>query len=384
MQSSAAKQIVRTGPDLGLPFSPAVKAGGFIYVAGTLATDEKGTLVAGDVQAQTRRVLQNIDVVLKAAGSSLANAVAVTVYLKRASDFAAMNDAYSTFFTADPPTRTTVMSELIWPDALVEMSAIAVPAGAPREVVHPADWIRSPNPYSYAIRSGDTLFLSGLVPRRGKDNSSVEGDMTTQTKAVLDNAREILAAAGMTLGHVVSARVFITDTAQFDAMNVAYRSYFVPPLPARATVRAELMRPEYVVEITLIAVKESDYERSYFNTPTPDGAEGRPNPNLSSAVQVGDRLFLSGTLGNTDATRGDAAAQTRETLSRLGRTLKVAGFGWEHVVESLVYLPAMKDYAAMNAAYGEIFAKDFPARATVGNALVAPDGLVEIMMTAVR
>ena len=61
------------------------------------------------------------------------------------------------------------------PDALVEISMIAVPTGAERVVIHPAGWIKSPSPYSYAIRTGDTLFLSGLVSRNGRDNSVVAG-----------------------------------------------------------------------------------------------------------------------------------------------------------------------------------------------------------------
>ena len=67
------------------------------------------------------------------------------------------------------------------PDALVEISMVAVPQGAERVVIHPPDWIKSPNPYSYAIRTGDTVFLSGLVSRNGRDNSVVTGDVNAQT-----------------------------------------------------------------------------------------------------------------------------------------------------------------------------------------------------------
>ena len=89
-------------------------------------------------------------------------------------------------------------------------------------------------------------------------------------------------------------------------------------------------------------------------------------------------------LGSTDANKGDAAAQTRETLARLGRTLKAAGFEWSDVVDAVVYLPNIKDFGAMNAAYRDVLGRSLPARATVEAGLVAPDGLVEIMMTAVK
>jgi reactive intermediate/imine deaminase len=376
------KQIVNRERGLNLPFSAAVKAGGLIYLSGTLATDDAGQLVEGDVGAQTRRVLENLSRTLALAGSSLDMVASVTVYLRQASDFQAMNDVYRTFWQADPPARTTIQADLVLPKALVEISMVAIPTGGERKVVHPADWARSPNPYSYGILTGDTVFLAGLVARNGKDNSVVEGDITTQTRAVLDNGGAILAAAGMSHQDVVSSRVYLTDTAMFQEMNAAYRTYFPSAPPARATVRAALMGPQYSVEITMVAVK--DPSRRAHATPAADGTPGRANPNLSSAIQVGNRLYLSGMLGNTDATKGDVGAQTRETLARLGRTMKAAGFDWPHLVDGVVYLTDVGTFADMNAPYREIIGKDFPARATVGTGLMGPDGLVEIMFTAVR
>jgi 2-iminobutanoate/2-iminopropanoate deaminase len=176
--------------------------------------------------------------------------------------------------------------------------------------------------------------------------------------------------------------VFITDTAQFQEMNAAYRTGFPANPPARATVRAGLTSPQYLVEITMLAVKGET--REVVTTPNADGTPGKPNPILSSAVRIGPRLFLSGMLGSTADTKGDAGAQTRETLARLGRTLKAAGFDWSDVVEAVVYLPSVKDFGAMNAAYREAVGARLPARATVEAGLVSPDGLVEIMMTAVK
>lgn len=380
MQS--AKKIIKVGPDLGYPFSPAVRAGSLIYLAGTMAIDDQGKLATGDIRAQTRRVLDNLSAVLDASGSGLSNVVSVQVYLKSSADFQAMNEVYRGYFPKDPPARTTVVADFVLPGGLVEISMVAVPNGAERRVVHPDHWIKSPSPYSYGIQSGDTLFLSGLVSRNGKDNSVVAGDITTQTKTILDNAGEILKAAGMSHADVVSSRVFITDTELFQAMNAAYRGYFGQSPPARATVRSGLMGPQYLIEVTLVAVKGP--KREAITTPNADGTPAQPSPNLSSAIRVGNRLYLSGMLGNTEATRADTAAQTRETLVRIGRTLKAAGFEWSHVVDGVVYLTDAGNFAAMNGAYREIFKADFPARATVQSGLVAPDGLVEIMFTAVK
>lgn len=382
MTSAQTKRIVRSGPDLGLPFSPAVKAGGLIYVSGTVATDANGKIIAGDVQAQTRQTLENISRVLEAAGSRLANAASVMVYLTNASDFAAMNEVYSSLWPKDPPARTTIVAPLALSGARIEISMVAVPDGGERKVILPGDWIKSPNPYSYGIKTGDTLFLSGLVSRNGKDNSHVTGDITKQTNTVLDNGGQILKAAGMSYADVVSARVFITDAADFQAMNTAYRAHFPAAPPARATVKAGLTAADYLIEITMVAVK--DASRTAIATPNADGTPGTANPNLSAAIRVGRRLYLSGMLGTTSGDAGSVGAQTTEAFARIGRTLKAAGFDISNVVDGMVYLTDMGRFADMNAAYRQAFGKDFPTRTTVGAGLMGAGGLVEIMFTAVK
>ena len=156
----------------------------FIFVPATAAPDP-----GADVARQTAATLARLDERLRADGSSLADAVALTVYLRRASDSPAMNDVYRQAWKGAPPTRTTVVVDPQTPGAQVEISAVAVPTWSERRIVHPASWMASPNPYSYAIRTGETLFLSGLVARNGKDNSPVAGDVAMQTRAVLENAK---------------------------------------------------------------------------------------------------------------------------------------------------------------------------------------------------
>lgn len=364
------------------PFRPAVTAGDFVYLSGMLPTDSSGKVVSGNVKLQTARALDNLSALLEQNGTRMEQVAAVTVYLRSQADFAAMNEVYGKYWPKDPPSRTTVIVNLVSPEALVEISMVAVRNGVERRVVHPASWIRSPSPYSYAIQSGNTMFMAGLVSRNGRDNAPVPGDMKTQTETVMRNAAEILAEAGMTLADVVSSRVFITDTGMFQEMNGAYRAAFTANPPARATVKSGLTAPQHLVEITMVAVK--GIRRDVVTTPSADGTPGKPNAVLSSAVRAGNTLYLSGMLGATDANKGDVAAQTREALARMGRTLGAAGFDWQDVVDAVVYLPSAKDFPAMNASYREVFKGAFPARATVEAGLVSPDGLVEIMMTAVK
>jgi enamine deaminase RidA (YjgF/YER057c/UK114 family) len=376
LDAQSSKQIITMGSaNTNLPFSPAVKADGLIYGAGTMSDQ------GGDIRAQTKWCLEDLDRTLKAAGSSLQNAASINVYLKNQGDFAAMNEVYRTFFKENLPARTTIVADLVIPTGLVEISAIGIPAGAERVVIHPPDWVKAPNPYSYAIKSGNTLFLAGLISRNGKDNKVVEGDFATQVKTAMDNAGEILKAAGYSYGDVAAVRNYISDAKHFQDFNKVYQGYFPKDPPARATVVAPLTAPQYLFETTMVAVKGP---REAITPPREDGTPGTPNPNLSGAIKVGNRLYVSGLLGNTAGNKQDATAQTRETLVRVGRTLKAAGFDWPHVVDGTVYITDVQNFPAMNAGYRTVFTKEFPARATVGTGLVAPDGLVEIMFTAVK
>ncbi len=123
------RQVIATnnGPKAIGPYSQAIKANGLIFLSGQIPLDPATQqLVAGDVAAQTERVLQNITGILTAAGSSLAQVVKTTVFLKSMNDFAAMNEVYARHFTADPPARSTVEVARLPKDVLVEIDVIAL------------------------------------------------------------------------------------------------------------------------------------------------------------------------------------------------------------------------------------------------------------------
>lgn len=93
------------------PYSPGVIAGDLVYVSGQGPTDpETGRLVTDSVQAETRQVLRNVQAILEAAGTNMANVVKCDVYLADRHDFAAMNEVYKEFFPSEPPARTTVQA----------------------------------------------------------------------------------------------------------------------------------------------------------------------------------------------------------------------------------------------------------------------------------
>ncbi|MGC8987725.1 RidA family protein [Infirmifilum sp.] len=108
------------------PYSQAVKAGGFIFVAGQIPIDPKtGELVTGGIREQTKRVFENIKAILEAVGASLEDVVYVTVYLKDLGMFKEFNEVYSYYFQKDPPSRVTVQVADLPRGALIEVSVIA-------------------------------------------------------------------------------------------------------------------------------------------------------------------------------------------------------------------------------------------------------------------
>lgn len=117
-----------TVPTTGLPYAQAIRAGGFVFVAGQVALDPAtGNALQGDVTAQTERVITNIKGILESAGTSLAYAVENICFLadvKR--DFAAFNAVYGKYFDTNGPTRTTVQAVLPRDGLLVEIRCVAV------------------------------------------------------------------------------------------------------------------------------------------------------------------------------------------------------------------------------------------------------------------
>lgn len=120
------RKVIRTPevPRPRGPYSPAIVADGFVFVAGQAAVNPKtDELELGDIRSETRRTLENIRLILEAAGSSLREVARVNVYLADVGDFDAMNEVYREFFVEAPPARTTVGVQL--PKIKVEIDCIA-------------------------------------------------------------------------------------------------------------------------------------------------------------------------------------------------------------------------------------------------------------------
>lgn len=122
------QRIVRTpnAPKAVGPYSQAVRAGSLVFTSGQIPIDPAtGVLESGPIDAQTRRVMDNLHAVLEAAGATFADVIKSTVYLVDLADFTSLNAVYAGYFPSDPPARSTVQVAALPLGARVEIEMIA-------------------------------------------------------------------------------------------------------------------------------------------------------------------------------------------------------------------------------------------------------------------
>ena len=338
-----------------------------VYISNVTATQSAGRTLT-NVEDQTRATLDRLGEVLQEHGLSYSDVVASNVFLKDTRHFQGMNGVYRTYFEISPPTRATVQADLLEPDALIQISVVAT--GESKEVITPGG-LKSPElPYSWGIKVGSTLFISGATSRDPDTYQPVTGDMATQTQRIFGNIGFVLEEAGMSFGDLDSCRVFLDDPRGFAVMNRAYaESVPAAAPPARATVRASLMNPVFSTEIQCVA--ESSSERKVVR------AEGRAPGRLpfSPGIDTGDRLYLAGVVGRGS----NASEQTRAALDDIRSTLEAASRSFEDVEDIWVYLADVRDRDVVQTILNETIGDDMPTPTIVGARLMGRSG-VEIQM----
>ncbi len=118
-------------------------------------------------------------------------------------------------------------------------------------------------PYSQGIRSGRFLFCSGQIPLDPKSGEMISGDITTQTRRVMDNIAGLLRTEGLTFDHIVKTTIFLTSLGDFQTVNEVYGSYFKNDPPARSTVQVSALPRGANVEIEVIAAATEADQTAY-------------------------------------------------------------------------------------------------------------------------
>jgi len=342
-----------------------------VYISNVTGTTAEGVALT-TVEEQTAATLDNLGAALAEQGLGYSDVVASNVFLRDTRLFQGMNGVYRTYFETRPPTRATVQADLLDPEALIQISVVA--ARGPKEIISPAGLQSPALPYSWGIKVGTTLFLSGATSRSPETYQPVTGDVPTQTRRVFGNLGLVLEEAGMSFADLVSCRVFLDDPRGFGDMNGAYADFVTAEdPPARATVRAPLMNVVFSTEIQCVA--ESSPDRRVVL------AEGQTAPSspYSRGIDTGGRVYLAGVTGRGS----DAAEETRAALASIASTLEAASVDFGDVEDVWVYLAEIRDWDAVRAVLEQTLGDGAPEPTVVGTRLVGRS-LVEIQIVVRR
>ena len=229
--------------------SPAIRAGGFVFCSGMVAVDpETGEREHGTVTSETRRIFENLKLLLEAAGSSLDRLVQVHAMIYDRIEYDVLNREYRKFLPNAPPART-VMSVQIEAGFKVMLDVIAAahdrPEGTQATLACQAIGPLSPT-RSAAVRAGDFVFVSGL-------SAAERGTVAAETRQILTNMEHLLEAVGSSLAKIVKTNVLIYSMLEYGNMNDVYREFFTDDPPARTVCGARLIGG-HKVEIECVAL----------------------------------------------------------------------------------------------------------------------------------
>ena len=123
----------------------------------------------------------------------------------------------------------------------------------PKTIIKPAKSPAAVGPYNHAVRFAHLLFCAGQIPLDPASGELVTGDIKAQTERVLQNVKAILDDQQLTFANVVKTTVFLTNLADFAAMNEVYAKYFTSDFPARSTIQVAALPKGANVEIEFVA-----------------------------------------------------------------------------------------------------------------------------------
>jgi reactive intermediate/imine deaminase len=390
--SGGQKRVIAPpGPKPVGPYSPGVLAGDFLYVSGQGARDRDGRLPE-TVDGQVRQTLENVKMIVEAAGQTLEHVVYCQVYLASMSSADTMDRVWREYFPKQPPARAVLGVHRMPTDTPVEINAVAFRDLSSRKSIVPAGY-PSGSPATAGVIAGDRLYLSGSF---GADivTGAVPADPAAQVQLALDNMKRTLDAAGLDFRHVAFVNPYLTDQAS-GQMNAIYAKHFeFGNTPARATIRVASLPGGNTIEFTGVAV--ADLSKRLAIRPK----NMRPSATASPCVFAGDTYFCSAKGPFTpgpDKVQGIYAAtveaQVRQSMRNLLDGLEEAGLTFANVVATNVYLDDIDDFPRMNRVYAQYFPEMFPTRTTVAplppidrkpaNEDVYP-GLEQISLVAVK
>ncbi len=311
---------------------PGTRAGDWVFVSGQLGLNEDSTPIGReDFKTQAEGALESIGRVLEAAGGSLSNIVKLTAYLTNPIHFQSYDEVLASIFPHNPPASTAVATtSLSIPQALVLIEASAYLGNDVQPLTPPE--MPSNAPFSWGVRAGNTIFVSGQTSFSQKNATELIGDFPGQLKAVYSNIETVLGAGDLSFQDLVKINYFIASPLYYMTLagirdQISKKN---PPGDDVVSVRAAADPRGLVVAEGIALLPPSKAE--FVNLPD------RPPPFNFSNVVVADGLaYVSGQTGLRDVRNrvgaGDFTAQFNYTLDNVELALKSVGCSFENVTK---------------------------------------------------
>ena len=309
------------------PYTPAIDAGGYVYVSGQGARDASNNLPTG-IEAQTRQTMQNVQDILKAAGLTFEHVVWSQVFLANMKEHDAMNKVYASYFPNNPPARSVIAVTRMPGDTPVEIAVVAVKDLKQKRIISLG---ATREPVSNAVQVGNRTYISGVL---GLDaNRKVPVQPRAQMTALVGQMKAVLAKAGLELRHMAYAHVYVDSAMPMKVLSDLLTES-LPSETALTVVQTAALPHGAHIEISGIASRD--------------------------AKRIGDCTSI------TDTVYCAAAAGTIEqALQRVHANMQISGSHPNRIVNTNVFLDDIENFAAMNKIYAGSFGKWLPARVTV-------------------
>jgi len=355
----AQPQTAPTSTDKSVPST--IEGAGYVFVSGQGPMRADGSS-PNSFPDQVRQTLDNIRLALQSAGLAPDHLVYLQVYLEDVQRVRELDEVFASYFPKDPPARA-VLGVAKVPISPIQMNAIAVrDLQEKRAVAVPG---AKPNKaFSAGMLTHDQLFVS-TMPGRDPVTGAVPQDPAPQVNLALDGVKSVVAAAGLTMAHMVFVNPYMTSEISYRAMNEQYAKRFeFGNTPGRATIEVSSLPDAAHMAFTGIAVRDLSRRQAIRPKNMP------PSPTASPCVFAGDLLYCSAKSGfipgpNSGVYAASTADQTRQTMRNLLDNLEEAGMTFDDVISTTIYLDDLRDTAAFTKVYQKYFGNVLPAQTIV-------------------
>ena len=341
--------------------SSAIDAGDYVYISAQGPRRSDGSLPA-TFREQVRQALENIRVIVEAAGLTMNHIVYTQVYLEDINKYGEMDGIWGEYFSKIPPARA-VLGVARVPDPPLEINAVAVRDLTGRRAIIPPDY-QLPGSASPGILTHDRLFISGMS---GRDpvTGRIPDNPTAQVDLALDGMQAVLQSAALEMANMVFVNPYLASDMPHRVMNERYaRRFEFGNTPARATMDVLSLPGGAHIEYTGVAVRDLSQRKAIRPKNMP------PSPTASPCVFAGDTLYCSAKDGFIPGPHGGIYAtstqhQLRQTMRNLLDNLEEADMSFDEVVATNIYLDDLSDESVFDPIYAEYFGPVMPASTTV-------------------